>query len=83
VKEPKKYELNIKDLLQIPEDRFEDFIIDLVKWHSATRNFVKLLEELGKAINTPDAIGHTKMIWIDDGKHEGKIIINGIDKGSL
>lgn len=74
----KKYELNLQDLLAIPEDRFEDFIVDLRQWHKAVRNFVALINATGKAkgLSEDDMLKATKLVWIDDGKHDGKIIVN-------
>lgn len=72
---PKEYALNVQDLLQIPEDRFDDFLIDLKKWHGAVRNTVEMIETIAKATNKPLPKEVVTMRWIDDGKHEGKIII--------
>lgn len=74
--ELKRYELNIADLLQIPEESFDNFLIDLKKWHRAARSTLNLLNTLAEATgekDVPPAV--TKMVWIDDGKHDGKIII--------
>jgi len=71
----KEYQLNIDDLLQIPEDSFDDFLIDLKKWHRAVRSTVDVLEAVAKASNKPMPKKLIAMKWIDDGKHEGKIII--------
>lgn len=72
--EPKRYELNIADILQIPEDRFDDFLFDLKKWHSIVRETVNILDTIADAIGEKHA-SLAKMIWIDDGKHDGKLII--------
>lgn len=81
--EPRQYELNIADILQIPEDRFDDFLIDLAKWHSACRNFTNLINTIAEAVGEEAPGQPAKMVWIDDGKHDGKIIVNGEEKGSL
>lgn len=73
---PKEYKLKIDDLLQIPEDRFDDFLIDLKKWHSAVRNTKKMIETIAKATALPIPKEMLSMRWIDDGKHEGRIIIS-------
>ena len=72
---PKEYQLNIGDILQIPEDSFDNFLIDLKKWHGAVRSTVGMLEAVAKATNQPMPKELVTMKWIDDGKHEGKIII--------
>lgn len=75
----KRYELDLQSLLEIPEDRFADFLIDLEKWHKAVRDFIALIEATGKAKNmtAEDMLKATRLVWIDDGKHEGKIIVDG------
>lgn len=77
--EPIKYELEISNLLQIPEDRFDDFIIDLKKWHSSARKTVQVINAIADAIGQSQA-QLAKMVWIDDGKHDGKVIITGPTK---
>ena len=72
---PKEYKLNAQDLLQIPEDRFDDFLVDLKKWHGAARNTIKFIETIAKASNQPMPKRLGTLRWIDDGKHDGKIII--------
>lgn len=74
----KRYELDLQSLLEIPEDRFADFLIDLKKWHSEVRNFINLIQATGKAkgMSAEEMLLATKLVWIDDGKHDGKIIVN-------
>lgn len=72
---PKEYDLDIGDLIQIPEDRFDDFLIDLKKWHKSVRNTIKMLETIAKATNQPMPRELLSLRWIDDGKHDGHIII--------
>ena len=74
----KRYELDLQSLLEIPEDRFADFLIDLKKWHSEVRNFISLIEATGKAkgMSAEEMLLATKLVWIDDGKHDGKIIVS-------
>ena len=79
---PKEYTLNIQDILQIPEKSFDNFLIDLKKWHGAVRNTVNLLETIAKATNQPIPKELVTMRWIDDGKHEGKIIIKAQSKSN-
>lgn len=74
----KRYKLNLQDLLSIPEDRFDDFLVDLKTWHKAVRDFIGLIDATGKAkgMSTEDMLKATKLVWIDDGKHDGKIIVS-------
>lgn len=69
-----EYTLDIGDLLKIPEDRFDDFVIDLKKWHKSVKATVDTINEVAKAIGEPPVVLGT-MRWIDDGKHNGKITI--------
>lgn len=69
-----RYELAIGDLLQIPDDRLDDFIVDLKKWHSAVRATLNLLDTIAEATGEKPPSTMAKMTWIDDGKHDGKII---------
>lgn len=80
---PKRYTLNINDILQIPEERFDDFLLDLKLWHGAVRNMKKFIDVVAEVEGHKVKTEATQMIWIDDGKHDGKIIINGKEKGSL
>lgn len=74
----KRYELDLQSLLEIPEDRFADFLIDLKKWHSEVINFINLIVATGKAkgMSREEMLRATKLVWIDDGKHDGKIIVS-------
>lgn len=72
---PKDYILNIQDILQIPESSFDNFLVDLKKWHKAARDTVNLLEIIAKATDKPVPREFVTMRWIDDGKHDAKIII--------
>jgi len=72
---PKEYQLNIGDILQIPDDSFDNFLIDLKKWHGAVRSTIDMLEVIAKATNQPMPTELVTMKWIDDGKHNGKVII--------
>jgi len=79
----KEYQLNIGDILQIPEDSFDNFLIDLKKWHGAVRRTVDMLEVVAKASNQPMPKELVTMKWIDDGKHEGKIIIKSTPPAAI
>ncbi len=75
----KKYEIkNLTDILSIPEESIDDFLIDLKSWYQLSRSFPPLLEEVGKIIN-PELqakVGRPKsMTWIDDGKHDARVHI--------
>lgn len=71
---PKTYKLvHIQDILDIPEESFENFLIDLQKWHSVARDTKNLIDTVSEAtgIENKERIA---MNWIDDGKHEGRVI---------
>ena len=72
---PKTYTLNIQDILQIPEESFDNFLTDLRLWHKSARNMVNLLNTIADATDQPIPDEFVTMRWIDDGKHDGKIII--------
>lgn len=73
----KTYTLKLMtDMYEIPEDRFDDFIIQLKKWHKETRSIKDLLETLGKTMGMelPEEYGILK--WLDDGIEEGHTKVN-------
>lgn len=77
---PKKYELKLmSDMLDIPEDRFEEFLIDLRKWHKVSIGFDKLFRETAKETNKAIPKDYIAMRWVDDCIHDGpvKVIVEG------
>lgn len=79
MKEPTKkiYKLRLmSDMFAIPEDRFDDFLIDLKQWHKVAGNFNELTKIVAKAANEPLPEDYMIMKWKDDGIHKGKVTIN-------
>ena len=81
VEPAKRYELHIADLLAIPVNRFDDFLIDLKKWHKAARSTLEMINTIAAAAGESDVPAElAKMVWVDDGKHEGKVIIKSVER---
>ena len=66
----------ITDMYEIPEDRFDDFVIQLKKWHKETKAFKDLLETLNKVTGEPMPAEYGTLKWIDDGIDEGHTKVN-------
>jgi len=64
------------DMFQIPEDRFEEFLIDLRQWHKIGGAFNNLAQSIGKAVGETLPDEYMVMRWIDDSKHGGDIKIS-------
>lgn len=76
---PKTYRLKLMvDMFQIPEERFEEFLIDLKKWHSFGQKFNDLVQTIGKAVDEQIPADYMTMRWTDDGIHDGptKVVIH-------
>lgn len=73
---PNKYTIEkITDIFQIPESKFEDFLVDFKAYYQLGRSFPKALEELARVGGVEAQVVPTKMVWIDDGEHEARINI--------
>lgn len=75
-KEPKIYNIaTIAEIETIPEDKIDDFMIDLKQW-LALRKAGKEMNDMLKALSpenmvqTPDSI-----TWVDDGEHSVDLTI--------
>lgn len=66
----------ITDIFAIPEDRFDDFLVDLKSYHQLGSSIPKLIDEVARVGGIQTQTVPTKMTWIDDGKHEAKIVID-------
>ena len=60
------------DMFAIPEDRFEEFLIDLRKWHKIGKSFSEVLSTIADATGEELPEDYMTMRWTDDGIHEGK-----------
>lgn len=68
----------IRDVLQIPEERFDAFCEDLKRWHALSRSVDAQLDAavLGLNMETIDYCFQ----WIDDGKHDAEIVVEFQDQ---
>lgn len=73
---PKRYKIEkITDIFQIPEDRFDDFLVDFKSYYQMGRPMADLLKETAKVGGIDVEVLPLKMTWIDDGKHDVTIKI--------
>lgn len=73
----KTYELKLMtDMYEIPADRFDDFIIQLKKWHKETSGLAELIKIVNEIAGEkmPEEYGTLK--WTDDGIDEGHTTVN-------
>lgn len=66
----------MSDMLDIPEDRFDEFLIDLKKWHNFGSNFKNLVAGVASAVGEELPDEFMTMRWLDDGIHSGKVVVN-------
>lgn len=72
----KKYELaKLTDILEIPEESMDNFLVDLKAWHGLFHSFNELGKAIGDIKGVDGSIGTEGMTWIDDGKHDAKVTI--------
>jgi hypothetical protein len=75
----REYELEtMQDMFKIPVSRFDDFMVDLKEWHKIGKQTTKMLNTIAVAVGEPKIDKGVKMHWIDDGKHNKKIIIHAV-----
>jgi hypothetical protein len=74
--EPIRYEIKeVKDFLNIPEDRVDAALDEFRDWVKVSRNIESMLiSDSMKAIIKLEAF-----VWIDDGKKEVKLVVDLID----
>ena len=65
---------HISDILDIPEDKFEDFLIDFKKCYDISKNLREITLILGD--ETDNKTFMPRMEWIDDGKHDSTVEVN-------
>ncbi len=66
----KTYVLSLMvDMFKIPDDRFDEFLIDLKQWHEFGRGFDDIVQTFAKATKETPPKDYMKMKWLDDGKH--------------
>jgi len=73
----KLYELRLMaDMLAIPEDRFDEFLIDLKKWHIVAKGFDDLFKAVSDVAGEKVPKDYMIMRWTDDSIHSGPVKIN-------
>lgn len=73
----KRYEIDkITDILEIPPESLDDFLIDLKSYHELGQLWKGLADALGEA----GSAQLKRFVWIDDGKHERKVNVEVIVK---
>ena len=60
----------LTDILEIPEDRLDDFFIDLKSYHQMSSPLKDLIKETAKVGGIDVDVLPIRMTWIDDGKHD-------------
>ena len=78
---PKTYTIEkIADIFEIPEESFEDFLIDFKEFYNVGRNMTDLIYGAAKIIGTTVEVLPQKMVWTDDKRHDVKVTILQKDK---
>ncbi len=72
----KRYDIEkITDIFAIPEDKFDEFLVDFKAYYQFGKNVSALIDEIAKTGGISTETIPQKMTWIDDGKHDAKIIL--------
>lgn len=61
----------VSDMLKIPEDRFDEFLVQLKKWHSFGRTLTSFVETVHEVVGEKLPEEFMTIRWIDDGITEG------------
>lgn len=65
----KRYTIEkITDILDIPEDRFDDFLVELKTYYELSRPWAELIKETAEISGFSVDVVPMKMVWNDDGK---------------
>jgi len=62
---------HISDILDIPEETFDDFLVDLKTVYEVSKNHREVMLILGDESSNSEFM--PQVIWIDDGKHDTEI----------
>lgn len=72
----KKYKVEkITDVFAIPQDRFDDFLVDLKTYRQLGEDFSSLIDAVSDINGIKTKTIPQYMVWIDDGKHDAKITL--------
>jgi len=69
----------ITDILAIPEDKFDDFLVDLRAYYQLGCSVPNLIDEISNTMGVKTQTIPQKMVWIDDGKHEARVTIKTME----
>lgn len=70
----KQYDIEkITDIFAIPEDKFDEFLVDLKAYYQFGKSLPPLLEGLAKVGGVDTTVAPQGMTWIDDGKHNANV----------
>ena len=61
---------HITDIFSIPEDRFDEFLVDFKSYYQMGRPMADLIQEVAKIGGIEAEVLPIRMTWIDDGKHD-------------
>ena len=74
--------VKLSDIFDIPENSFDDFMIDLKAFYKVGRNMTTIGKIAEPNMPPSKMLKGTEMIWIDDGKHDlKKVTIQPVKKG--
>jgi len=70
----KEYKIkHISDILEIPEDKFDHFLVDLKTVYEVSKNIREITLTLGDEASNKQFMPCVR--WIDDDKHDGQFNI--------
>lgn len=70
----------ITDIFQIPEDKLDEFIVDLRAYYHCGKHLTNLIDTVAKAKGLDTKTLPQHMTWIDDGNHDASIRISTNDR---
>jgi len=80
----KRYKIeNIADVFNIPEDRFDDFLVDFASFYHIGGGMADLTEALAEAGGIKAKAAPSYFVWIDDGKHEATVYLTPPEEPKL
>lgn len=76
--EAKRYSIvKLNDILEIPPEKLDNFIVDLRAWYDLQRGIVTAMADLSKKIEGINSIQiQDGMTWIDDDKNDVTMTIH-------
>lgn len=70
----KRYEIEkITDILQVPEESFDKFLVDLSTYYHLGKHMTTLIDEVAAVGGIKVKTVPQKFTWIDDGKHNATV----------